>query len=102
MCYFCGIGGESKRHAMTQFILFCCMVLFVCVTIYGLIFYRGAPIRKRSDDIYRDKGGHVFTERQFHAFQIWEVCFAGSFGLVVAAGAAGYFSRKSSSGPNVS
>lgn len=87
---------------MTQFILFCCMVLFVCVMIYGLIFYRGAAIRKQSDGIYRDKGGHVFTERQFHAFQIWELCYAGSFGLVVVAGVAGHFSKKSPLGPHVS
>jgi hypothetical protein len=95
MYYFCGIGGKNKRHAMTQFILLCCLALLVCVTIYGLIFYRGAPIRKRSDGIYRDKGGRVFTERQFHAFKIWELCFAGSLGLVVVAGVAGHFATES-------
>jgi hypothetical protein len=75
MHYFYGIGGVTKRHAVTQFILFCCLALFFCLTLFGLVRYTSGPIRKRSDGIYRDKNGHEFTEAQFRVFQIWEGSF---------------------------
>ena len=88
MHYFHRIGGVTKRHAVTQFILFCSLALFLCLTIFGFVRYTSGPIRKRSDGVYRDKNGHVFTEAQFRVFEIWEACFAGSFGLVVVVGIA--------------
>jgi hypothetical protein len=69
---------------VTQFTLLCCLALFLCLGIFGFVRYTSGPIHKRSDGVYRDRNGHVFTEAQFRIFKIWEGCFAGSFGLVVA------------------
>ena len=79
---------------MTQLILLCCLAVFLFVSVFGFTHYP-LPIREGSDGVYRDRNGHSFTKEQFHAFTIWEGCFAGSFGLVVIAGIAGAVAKGS-------
>jgi hypothetical protein len=93
MYYFHGIGGVTRRHAMTQFSLLCCLALFLCVSVYGFTRHP-LPIYDKGNGIYRDRNGRSFTKQQFHAFQIWEGCFAGSFGLVVIAGIANAVAKR--------
>jgi hypothetical protein len=93
MTYFCGIGGTNRQHAMANFVSLCCMALLVGLLVYGLTVYRGAPIRRLSDGTYRDKGGRVFTERQYVNFRFWELCYGGSFVLAVAAGVTSHFCK---------
>src|SRR5690348_15575216 len=94
MHYYHGIGGVTKKHAVASFVLFCCLALFWCLTIYGIFCYRAGPIRKQSEGVYRDKSGRTFTESQFHAFIVWEVCFFSSFGAVAIAGVAASMAKR--------